>query len=183
MRMKKLLIGLSFATILCAFGAGISVSAQIIAPPTPHLRAPDQAVADAVPAVVTPPTLVQDTDQPARAPFTVTVPININNFTYTPVKFPVGKRLVVDYVSVSGAAQSNQGGVQPIIILNATVKGVNALFYFAPPPNANVPGQFYHSEQATIYADSLSVGPAFSGFTPSFMAFNVVITGHIVSLP
>jgi len=128
--------------------------------------------------------LVQDVDQPARAPFQVTVPININNFNYTPVTIPTGKRLVIDYISMSGAAQTTGADIQPIIILSSSVAGgSNTLYYIAPQQSGTVPGQYYHAEQATIYADSLSVSPAFSGYTPSFMAFNVVISGHLISLP
>lgn len=126
--------------------------------------------------------LVQDVDQPARAPFQVTVPINVNNFTYTPVSIPAGKRLVVDYIAMSGAAQSASGGIQPIIILSSSVSGsANALYYVAPEQSGTVPGQYYHTEKATIYADSLNVSPAFAGYSPSFMAFNVVISGHLIT--
>jgi len=126
--------------------------------------------------------LVQDVDQPARAPFQVTVPININNFNFTTVTIPTGKRLVVDYISMSGAAQTSGTDVQPIIIFSSSVAGnPNALYYVAPPQSGNVPGQYYHTEQATIYADALSVSPAFAGFTPTFMSFNVVISGHLIN--
>jgi hypothetical protein len=128
--------------------------------------------------------MVQDVDQPARAPFQVTVPININNFNYTPVTIPTGKRLVVDYISMSGAAQTNGTDVQPIIIFNSSVAGnPECLYYVAPPQSSSVPGQYYHTEKATIFADSLSVSPAFAGFTPTFMSFSVVISGHLISLP
>jgi hypothetical protein len=126
--------------------------------------------------------LVQDVDQPARAPFQATVPININNFTFTPVTIPAGKRLVVDFISLSGAAQTTGSYVQPIIILSSSVAGnPNANFYVSPPQSGVAPGQYYENQPATIYADSLSVSPAFAGFTPSFMAFNVVISGHLIA--
>ncbi len=128
--------------------------------------------------------MVQDVDQPARQPFQVTVPININNFTYTPVTIPSGKRLVVDYISMSGAAQTNGPDIQPIIILSSSVAGnPGALYYIAPQQSGTAPGQYYHTEQAAIFADSLSVSPAFAGYSPTFLAFNVVISGHLVSLP
>ena len=116
-------------------------------------------------------------------PFVVTVPVNVNNFTYTPVAIPQGMRLVIDYMSLSGAAQSSSGPVQPIVILNTQVAGgTSNLFYFEPSPSATVSGQYYMSEKTVIYADSLNVSPAFSGYTPTFLAFNVVISGHLVSL-
>lgn len=129
------------------------------------------------------PTLVQDTDQAARAPFQVTVPININNFNYTSVTIPAGKRLVVDFISMSGAAQTTSGPyLQPIVILNVGVAGnPSVLNYFAPTQSASDPGQYYYTTSTTIYADSLSVGPGFAGYSPSFLAFSVVITGHLIT--
>jgi hypothetical protein len=128
--------------------------------------------------------LVQDVDQPARAPFQATVPININNFNFTNVPVPTGKRLVVDYISLSGAAQTDGAYVQPIVIFSSSVAGSsNALFYVAPNQSTVAPGQYYDARQVTIYADSLSVSPAFAGFTPTFMSFNAVISGHLVSVP
>ena len=128
--------------------------------------------------------MVQDVDQPARAPFQVTVPINITNFTYTPVVIPAGKRLVVDYISMSGAAQTAGADIQPIIIFSSSVAGnPSCLYYIGPQQSGTTPGQYYHTEKTTIFADSLSVSPAFAGFAPTFMAFNVVISGHLVSIP
>jgi hypothetical protein len=125
--------------------------------------------------------MVQDIDQPARAPFQATIPININNFTYSTVAIPAGQRLVIDYISMSGAAISSGGGIQPIIILNSNVgTQPNALYYIAPPQSSTVGGQYYHTEKTTIFADSLQVGPAFSGFSPDFMSFSVVISGHLI---
>jgi hypothetical protein len=127
--------------------------------------------------------LVQDVDQPARAPFQVTVPVNINNFNFTPVSIPAGHRLVIDYIAMAGAAQTTGADIQPIILLSSSVAGgSNNLYYIAPQQSGTVPGQYYHTEKATIYADSLSVSPAFAGFTSSFMSFNVVISGHLITL-
>jgi hypothetical protein len=128
-------------------------------------------------------TLVQDVDQPARAPFQVTVPININNFTFTNVPIPTGKRLVIDYVAVEGAAQTAGSYIQPVIIVSSTVAGNNSNYYLAPTQSSTTPGQYYHTEQTTIYADSLALSPAYAGFTPSFMSFNAVISGHLVTVP
>jgi hypothetical protein len=128
------------------------------------------------------PALVQDVDQAARAPFTVTVPININNFNYTNVAIPAGKRLVIDYVTMSGAAQTTGAYLQPIIIFSSSVAGnPNVLNYFAPNVSTSAPGQYYANFPTTLYADSLAVGPAFAGYTPSFLSFNVVITGHLIT--
>jgi hypothetical protein len=118
-------------------------------------------------------------------PFVTTVTVNpVTNFNYTLVPLPAGMRLVIDYVSLSGAAESTSGAIQPIVILNTQLNGgTNNLFYFAPPQNAQLPTQFYSSEKTVIYADTLYVGPAFAGFTPSFDTFNVVISGHLIPNP
>jgi len=122
--------------------------------------------------------------QTTPVPFVATVPININNFNFTAVPIPTGKRLVIDYISMSGAAQTTGAYVQPIIILYATLQGgAQNLFYFAPPQDHDVPGQYYDHEQTTIYADTLYASPAFAGFTPSFMSFNLVISGHLLAAP
>ena len=128
--------------------------------------------------------LVQDIDQPARAPFQATVTVDISNFNFTPVTIPAGQRLVVDYVSMSGAAQTTGAYVQPIVILSSTLSGGSQnLYYFSPDQSSVAPGQYYRAQQTTIYADTLNVSPAFAGYTPSFMTFNVVISGHLISNP
>lgn len=126
--------------------------------------------------------------QTAPTPFVVTVVTNpVSNFNYTPVAIPAGKRLQIDYVSISGAAQSTSGPIQPIVILNTTLgTGPSNLFYFAPPQDSQggqLSSQFYMSQQTTIYADTLLVGPAFAGFSPSFDIMNVVISGHLYAAP
>lgn len=126
--------------------------------------------------------LVQDVDQPARAPFQAVVPVNINNFNYTSVSIPTGKRLVVDFVSLDGATQSSGAYTQPIILLNSSVAGnPSATYYISAAQSTIAAGQFYQMQPVTIYADSLSVGPAFAGFSPSFMSFNVIISGHLIA--
>lgn len=128
--------------------------------------------------------LVQDVDQPARAPFQVTVNADIKNFTFTSVPIPSGKRLVIDYVALAGAAQTTGAYVQPIVILESSVGGGPAAQYYMSPQQSTVAaGQYYQAQPVTIYADSLSVAPAYAGFFPSFMDFNVVISGHLVSVP
>jgi hypothetical protein len=116
--------------------------------------------------------------------FEVTVPIDISNFNFTPVTIPTGKRLVIQNVSMSGAAQTSGTDVQPICILAATIgDNPQVLRYFAPLEDLQVSGQYYQEWETTIYADTLFVSPAYSGFTPSFLSFNVVITGYLVSMP
>ncbi|HEY2859228.1 MAG TPA: hypothetical protein VGJ21_12480 [Terracidiphilus sp.] len=116
-------------------------------------------------------------------PFVAVVSVNVNNFVYTPVTIPSGMRLVIDYVSLAGSAQASSGPVQPIVLLNTAVAdNQSGTFYFAPNPSTLATTQFYSSEKTVIYADTLFVGPAFAGYTPSFMSFNVVISGHLIPL-
>ena len=126
--------------------------------------------------------LVQDTDQPARAPFQVTVPVNVNNFVYTSVPIPAGKRLVIDFVAFNGAAQTAGANIQPIILLSSSVAGGPAsTYYFGPNQSTTTAGQYYANNPVTIYSDSLAVGPAFAGYTPTFLSFNVIISGHLIT--
>jgi hypothetical protein len=135
-------------------------------------------------AVLTPSSLVAQTVPyaPLNA-FQVTVPINVNNFTYTTVTIPAGQRLVIQDVSLSGAAQTNGAYVQPIILFSSTLGSDPAnVRYFAPNPSATDPGQYYADYNTTMYADTLELGPGFAGYTPTFMSFSVVITGYLVDL-
>jgi hypothetical protein len=70
------------------------------------------------------------------------------------------------YDPTSGSAASTGGPIQPVIL-----------------PSTVTPQQFYNSGPVTIYADSLNIGGGYSGFAPSFLVFNVVISGHLVSVP
>lgn len=131
------------------------------------------------------PAAAQDGQNYGQNPFVATVTVNpVANFSYTPVAIPTGMRLVVEYISISGAAQTQHGPIQPIVILNSSVAGGPAnLFYFAPQnTNFRLPTQYYMTEKTAIYADTLYVGPAFAGFTPTFDIFSVVISGYLVPI-
>ena len=175
----------SIVLSMALIASSLCARAQIVEPQ----HAVQQATRLAASTLVTPKAAVaaanvKDVDQPARAPFQATVQLNITNFTYTPVPIPAGQRLVIEYVSISGAAQSSGGGVQPIALLSVGTAGnPAATYYFAPTQSTTVATQFFHTESTAIYADTLQVGPAFSGFTPSFMVMNVNISGHLVSIP
>lgn len=161
--------------LLCALCASVPAFAQITAPPRPAVgtNAASNSVGQTAPTLTPLPLMTQ-------TPFQVTVPINVNNFVYTPVTIPSGKRLVIAYVSLSGAAAGSGGGVQPIAILAATVNGTQALYYFSPTPSSTVADQYYLAQNTTIYADALEVAPAFAGYSPSLLVFDVVISGYLV---
>jgi len=120
----------------------------------------------------------------AKNAFEVSVTINVNNFVFTPITIPAGKRLVVQNVNLSGDAQTAGAYVVPIVILYSTLgSGPSILHYFAPNPSVTDPSQFYEDKQTTIYADTLKVAPAFAGFYPTSMSFDVTITGYLVDVP
>jgi len=127
--------------------------------------------------------LVQDIDQPARGAFQANVIVNLaTGFVNVPI--PAGKRLVVDYVAIAGAAQSGGGGIQPVILMQSTLgNAAGVTYYLMPSQSPTAPTQFYGSEQPRIYADSLYVGTGYSGYAPSFLTFQVSISGHLVSMP
>jgi hypothetical protein len=111
------------------------------------------------------------------------------NLGLTPqvIAIPAGQRLVVEYVAISGIADSLSGAIQPSIILQSSLTGVgNASFYLQPGPTpVNIPGanQLYFAQPVKVYADSLSVSPAYAGFAPFTYTFNVAISGHLVPIP
>ena len=162
--------------------ASLGAIAQIVEPPRPAHLATRASLATT--AVTPKAAIVKDIDQAARAPFQATVTLDFNNFVYTPVPIPAGQRLVVEYVSISGAAQSNNGPVQPIVLLSSSVAGnPGATFYMGPTPAATLPTQYYHAQPTTIYADSLQIGPGYAGYTPSYLILNVVVSGHLIAIP
>jgi len=103
------------------------------------------------------------------------------------ITIPVGQRLVVDFVTISGIAQSLSGPIQPTIILESSLNGGgSANYYLDPAPSpVNIPGanQLYLGQQVKVYADSLTVAPAYAGFAPSTFIFNVAISGHLIPVP
>lgn len=126
--------------------------------------------------------LTQDVDQPARAPFQASITVNVNNFTSSSVTIPAGKRLVIDYISLNGAAQTSGAYIQPIVVVTSGVAGnPNVSYYFGPNQSTTDAGQYYASYPTTIYADTLSVSPAFAGYTPTFDTFVVNISGHLIT--
>ncbi len=121
----------------------------------------------------------------AKNAFQTTVEVNITNFNYTTVTIPTGKRLVIQNVNISGFASVPSGQfVVPVVILDATLDGGSNNFVdFEPAPTTVDPQQYFLNNATTIYADSLLVGPAYAGYTPTAMVLNVVITGYLVELP
>lgn len=101
-----------------------------------------------------------------------------------PITIPVGKRLVIDFIAVSGTTASPSGPIQPIVILASGLKnGSTAGYYVKLDPSTVMPTQYYRSERILVYADTLTVSSAYSGFAPSFFVFNVALSGHLIDVP
>jgi len=104
-----------------------------------------------------------------------------------PISIPAGQRLVVDFITISGIADSLTGPIQPTIILQSSLNGGgSASYYLDPAPSpVNIPGanQLYLAQPLTVYADNLTVSPAYAGFPPYTFIFNVAISGHLVPVP
>ena len=104
-----------------------------------------------------------------------------------PIAIPVGQRLVVEFVAISGIANSLSGAIQPSIILQSSLNGGgSASYYLQPGPTpVNIPGanQLYLAQPVTVYADTLNVSPAYAGFAPFTFTFNVAISGHLIPVP
>jgi hypothetical protein len=103
------------------------------------------------------------------------------------VTIPSGQRLVVDFVAISGIANSLSGPIQPSIILQSSLTGGgSASYYLQPGPSpVNIPGanQLYLAQPVKVYADTLNVSPAYAGFAPFNYIFNVAISGHLIPVP
>ena len=107
-------------------------------------------------------------------------------FDVVPVTIPSGQRLVIDFVAIDGAVQSNDGPIQPVIFFNSTLTGGGSGSYVLEPGPSpvNIPGtgQVYIAQPTKIYADTLNVSGGFAGYSPSFFQFTVNISGHLVPI-
>src|SRR6185369_8404573 len=75
------------------------------------------------------------------------------------------------------------GSTQPLILLNSSLgRAAATTFYLQPVQSEVAQNQFYKSEMMKVYADQLSVGFGWSGGTPSQLASNVAISGHLVDI-
>jgi len=123
-----------------------------------------------------------DADVAGREPFQATVQLNISGNVVAAVTIPAGKRLVVDEVNIAGDAASSTGPIQPIILayVNQTANG-QSNFYYSVAPSALVSGQYYSDFPVKLYADSLSFGLGFSGYSPSYLGMIINVSGHLIA--
>jgi hypothetical protein len=131
--------------------------------------------------------LVQDVDQPARAPLHVQVEATLTSGHQT-VTIPKGYRLVVDFISMFGQAWDTSGNptIMPSVVLRTTVEGgAEVIEELIPQQSTIVARQFYGSWPTTLYADTLTVGTGYAASTalePSILDELVTISGHLVAI-
>ena len=126
--------------------------------------------------------LVQNVDEPARAPFQASVTLSWTGTNFASIAIPAGKRLVIDYVSFNGAAQTNGAYIQPYVVINSGLTaGGTSNYYYGISQSTVAPGQFTSSQQVTLYSDTLSVSLAFAGYNPTFFTMIANISGHLIN--
>ena len=131
--------------------------------------------------------LVQDVDQPARAPFQTVVNVTLANAP-VPVAIPKGYRLVIDYICAHGTAADTSGNptIQAGFDIHSTLAGGTEVVHtISAQQSTIVSNQFFGSWPVTIYADSLSVGLIYSGGDPlpnGYVDFYVAISGHLIAV-
>jgi hypothetical protein len=122
--------------------------------------------------------LVQDVDQPARAPFQWTFGFLTADTPDQTVTIPKGYRLVIDYVNAQGDVTPS--GVQPEIVLYVPASNSLPQYYLYLEQSAADPEHFSGSWPVTIYADTLKVGTGYAGGAPSIFSLTVAVSGHLV---
>jgi len=132
--------------------------------------------------------LVQDVDQPARAPLQQS--FYLTQLGGNPVTIPKGYRLVVDYVCAQGSAYaapnppdtSTNNGTQPLIVLTTPAGSSTQKYPLYLQQSPTIYSQWSGSWPVTIYADSLTVGLGYSGYSPEAgtFAFDIMVSGHLV---
>jgi len=119
----------------------------------------------------------------AQTAFETTFQLGFGSQTVT---IPAGQRLVIDFVTIDGVANSNSGPVQPVFFLNTTLaNGGSGDFVLEPAPSpVSLPGegQVTIAQPVKIYADTLSISAGFAGYSPNNFTFNVSISGHLVPI-
>jgi len=76
--------------------------------------------------------------------------------------------------------------VQPIVLTYpATAAHGQSNYYFSTNPAtllAGVEDQFYADFPVHQYAETFSVGLGYAGYTPSYIDFNVSVSGHLIAI-
>ena len=120
----------------------------------------------------------------AAGAFQAQINLTFGGTTLQGIGIPAGQRLVVEFFATSCSASAAGGNIQPVVLLDSSLNGCGgASFYVTPTQQPTFADRFTLSEQVKVYADQLSIGLGFAGFTPTFMACIVSISGRLVSIP
>jgi len=127
--------------------------------------------------------LVRDEDSPARNAFQATFTIH-GDLAGGSIPIPAGKRLVVDFIEAHGTATSTGPSIQPLVVLSSSLSSNPSVNYYFPlqVQTAGI-NQFTQTEKVAVYADSLSVNMAYSGYAPSTFIFVANVSGHYIDIP
>ncbi|MEJ0047620.1 MAG: hypothetical protein WDN04_16970 [Rhodospirillales bacterium] len=56
-----------------------------------------------------------------------------------------------------------------------------ATYLYVENPLAALPQQFSVAQQVTLYTDTLYLGIAFAGYTPTYISMGVTVSGHLIT--
>ena len=131
------------------------------------------------------PTVTVDYDAPGRDSFQASVSLSLSS-PIASIAIPAGYRLIVEEVNIAGSAGGTSGPVQPIVLTYpATAAHGQSSYYFSTNPAtllAGVEDQFYADFPVHQYAETFSVGLGYAGYTPSYIDFNVSVSGHLIAI-
>jgi hypothetical protein len=176
-----------------ALAAPLALLAFAAAAAEPHgitiLGAPPQQPAAQTPAGAHAtrklPTVTVDADAAGRAPYQAQALLSLAS-PVASFTIPAGYRLVVEEVNIGGTAGGGTGPTQPIVLAYPyTAANGQVPYYFATNPSTIVSGienQYYADFPVHQYAESYGVGLGFAGYPPSFMSFNVTVSGHLIAI-
>jgi hypothetical protein len=171
------------ASIIAALAASPGARATPLGVTLVGAPAPQAPTAQPVRATTTtPPTPVFDTDEAARNAFQASVSLSVSTPSVT-ITIPTGKRLVVEHIAAVAYAYSSSGPIQPLVVAYASHGGgPSADFEYVMSPYALLANQFSLAQQMMIYADKLTIGFGYAGYTPATLDESVTLTGHLVTI-
>jgi hypothetical protein len=112
--------------------------------------------------------------------------VTLNALGSQAIAIPAGQRLVVDFVEIHGLATSLSGPVQPDVLFYTTLNGAPSVNYYlepGPSPVNTNEGQVSLMKDVKLYADTLTIGTGFAGYSPNEFIMVVSISGHLVPMP
>lgn len=100
------------------------------------------------------------------------------------VTIPVGQRLVVDFVTITGGVYPPDV-TQVVVLLGSSLNGGAAASYYLTPAHTDFSGEtrLTFAQPVKVYADALLVSAGYAGATPAGFTVGVAISGHLVPIP